>query len=459
MRLLIFSFLSVLFCVLSVDVVNAQRNFTLYHLEGTPQTHTMNPSFRPSSNVNVSIPALGMHSVGISHSGFKLNQLLQERSQDDSLEINPRAAIDAMRDLNHINIDMMNELFGFGFRVKQSYFSFSAVNRMQFNLLYPKDLFELALEGNGRELLGERASFDGLGLNFNSYIEYNFGYNRIFNDNLMIGARVKLLSGIANVNTSRSIIGLHTNAENFDLTADGSIRINSSNLAQFFEEDGSEEIPYQYAYNFRNRGFGVDAGVSYVMTEKLLLSLSMNDLGFINWRDNTRNFVSNDVDYTFRGVDLKGLEEDSLDVFDQLADSLVNVFSQTENTDTYRTSLYTRFYIGGRYQLTDWLGATALLYNEIVNRKYRAGLHVGVNAKLGQWLSGSLNYGYYGRSWSNIGFGLSLRGGPIQYFIGVDNILIGLNPAAHKNAHITTGLTLMFGKPDKEKPPGSLKFM
>ncbi len=438
--------------------LSAQRNFTLYHLEGTPQTHIMNPSFRPSSTVNVSFP-LGMQSVGVSHSGFAINDLLHERPQDDSLEIRPREAIDAMRDLNHINIDMMNEIFGFGFRIKQNYFSFSAVNRMQFNFLYPRDLFELALEGNGRELLGERASFDGLGVNFNSYVEYNFGYNRIFNDSLMIGARVKLLSGIANLNTSRSVLGLHTDSETFDITVDGSMRVNTSNLAQFFDEDGDGEVPYQYAYNFSNRGIGIDAGVSYVMTDKLLLSASVNDLGFINWTSNTRNFVSNDVNYTFQGVDINGFLKDSLDVFDQLADSLVNVFSQTDNTDSYRTSLYTRFYIGGRYQLTDWLGATGLLYNEIVNRRYRAGLHVGLNAKLGQWLSASVNYGYYGRSWSNIGFGLSLRGGPIQYFIGVDNIMVAMNPAGAKNAHLTTGLTLMFGKPDKEKTPGSLKFM
>ncbi len=434
----------------------SQRNFTLYHLEGTPQTHTMNPSFRPSSNVNVSFP-LGMQSVGVSHSGFTFNDLFKPRPQDDSLEISPSTAIDAMRDLNHVNVDVMNELFGFGFRVNNSYFSFSAVNRLQTNLLYPKDLFVLAVEGNGRSLLGKRASFDGLGFNLNSYVEYNFGYNQIFNENLMVGIRAKLLSGAANVTTSRSILGIYTDEETFDITVDGSMRINSSNLAMFLEED--EEVPYQNFYNFSNRGLGLDAGVSYIATDKLLLSASMNDLGFINWNSNVRNISSSDVEYTFRGVDLNQLMNDSLDVFDQMVDSLRSILNETEDTDSYRTSLYTRFYLGGRYQINKRVGATVLMYNEIVNRRYRAGLYVGLNAKLGQWLSASVNYGYYGRSWRNVGVGLSLRGGPVQYFIGVDNVMAGVNIGNHKNVHFTTGLTLMFGKPDKEKEPGSLKFL
>ena len=452
---------------LSSTILFGQRNFTLYHLEGTPQTHYLNPSFRPSSTVNVSLP-LGMQSVGVSSSAFALNDLIQEREQDDSLEIRLDAVIDLMNDLNHFNIDVQNEILGVGFRLDDNYFSLGIVNRLQFNFLYPRDLIKLAYEGNGDSFLGERASFDGLGVNLNSYVEYGIGYNRIIADNLMVGGRVKFLSGIANLRTTRSVFGVHTDSETFDITIDGSARINTSNISPLIsfededEENGNNEnddfSPHVYAYNFNNFGMGLDLGASYVVNDKLLISASMNDLGFINWSSNTHNFETNEIDFAYRGVNFGGFLEDSLDVFEQLADTMRTVFSGTDNREAYSTSLYTRFFIGGRYQVTEKIGATALLYNEIVNGRYRAGFHVGANLKLGQWLSACLNYGYYGRSWTNIGAGLSLRGGPVQFFVGMDNMIAAISPESQRNFHLTTGLTLMFGKPDKQKEPGVMKF-
>lgn len=453
--------IAVLAFVLFSQSFLAQRNFSLYHLEGSPQRHYINPAFRAGSNVNVSFPVFGMHSIGLSHSGFTINDLFHERAQDDSLEVRPEEAIRKMARLNHINFDVKNELFGFGFRVDDNYFSFSVMNRFQFNFLYPKDLFKFVVEGNGRDLLGERADFDELGLNMNSYIEYAVGYNRKLFDDLMIGARVKLISGIANINTSRSRIGIYTDPETFDLTLDGTMRINTTNVAAFGEdEDLSNEFnPLDYITGFSNFGIGVDAGASYEFEDKLTLSASVTDLGFINWQSNNQNYETNDISYTFRGVEMNGFfdGDDDNDAFDNLLDTLGNVFNQYENTDSYSTSLYTRFFIGGSYKLNEQLRATAMLYNEIVNRRYRAGLNVGVNAKLGEWLSASLQYGYFGRSWSNVGFGLHLRGGPIQYFVAVDNVLIATNPFGQKNAHFSTGISFMIGKPDKEKEAGNLK--
>ncbi|MCC5923945.1 MAG: hypothetical protein JJT77_09170, partial [Crocinitomicaceae bacterium] len=194
------------------------------------------------------------------------------------------------------------------------------------------------------------------------------------------------------------------------------------------------------------------------VNDRLLVSASMNDLGFIRWNGNTRNFSTNDVTYTFEGVDINQLLQDSLNVFDALIDSLAGLVGQDENNDSYSTSLYTRFFVGGRYLITDEIGGTLLLYNEIVNGRYRAGLHAGVNAKLGEWLSASVNYGYYGRGWANLGGGFSLRGGPVQFYLGVDNIIPVFDQRAARNLHAVFGMGFMIGKPDKEKTPGSLKF-
>lgn len=459
MRIFKISFFVLLF-VFVTQVVVAQRNFSMYHLEGAPQRHLINPAFKSGANVNVSLPVLGMNSFGFSHSGFTLNHLLYERPQDDSLEVRPEIAVQKMAGLNHVNFDMQNEIMGFGFRIKENYFSFSIMNRLQFNMLYPKDLFKFVVEGNGRDLLGQRANFDGLGVNLNSYIEYAFGYNRRFFDDFVIGGRVKFISGIANIHTKRSQLGIFTDAETFDLTLDGSMRLNSSNAGIFIEDEEAINTidPIDYIARFANFGIGFDLGATYELDEKLTLSASVLDLGFINWKSNTQNYETNDINYTFRGVELNGYfdQDEENDPFENLIDTLENVFEQYSNSERYTTSLYTRFFIGGEYKLNEKVRATAMLYNEITNKRYRAGINVGVNAKLGEWLSASAHYGYYGRSWSNLGVGLHLRGGPIQYFVCFDNLL-AVNYFSVKNVHFSTGLSLMFGKPDKEKKAGNLK--
>jgi hypothetical protein len=430
----------------------SQRNFSLYNLDNTPQAHYLNPAFRPGANFYISIP-LGMQSFGVSHSGFTVNDLLQTRSYDDSLELRPDIAIEKMAKVNHINVEAQNELFGMGIRFKKNYVSFSVTNRTQFNFLYSRDLFKFALQGNGKEFIGQRASLDGLGVNLNSYIEYGVGYNREINKKLAVGARFKLLSGIANVHTSKSQLGIYTDPEDFDLTIDGSMRVNTANIAPFYEDSTGDfyNTGYAYAYNFQNKGFGIDLGATYQVSKKLQVNASIVDLGFINWQTNTKNYVSNEVNYTFQGIDLNGFFTDSIDVLERLTDSLEQVFSQTENTDSYTTSLYTRFYIGAQYQLNKQFNGNILLYNEFVNKRYRPGLILSMNTKLGQWLTASVNYSIYGRSFTNLGLGLSLRGGPIQWYITSDNFLGFMFPQASKNLHIMTGFGIMIGKPDKDK--------
>lgn len=440
------------FAILFVSLpVLSQRNFSLYQLNTTAQSHYFNPAFKPSANVYVSLP-LGMQSFGFSHGGFTFNDLLSSRSQDDSLEFTPSVAIDKMGKLNYVSMDLHNELFGFGLRVKKNYFSFGLVHRSQINFMYTQDMFRFVFEGNGKSFIGERASLDGLGFNMHTYLEYGFGYNRQISDKLTVGGRLKLLSGVANIQTKKTELGITTDAEDFDITIDGAAQINTSNINPFVDSTQSSDFnPIPYAFNFQNSGLAVDLGATYKLNDKISFSGSIMDLGSIKWKTNNRNFVTDDFNFTFRGVDLNEFLKDSSDVFQELGDSIQDAFNQTENTDQYRTSLYTRVYLGGSYQLTKQFSASALWYNEFILGKYKTGLTLAANAKLGEWLTATVNYSVYNRSFANLGAGFSLRGGPIQFYCMTDNLLGVMRPQGSKNWHVTFGMGLLFGKPDKEK--------
>ena len=424
------------------QTVYSQKNFTLYHLNQTSQANYLNPGFKNKNRVYISLP-IGMQNISLMHSGFKLSDLIETRAQDDSLNLNISNAISKMAKTNYLNAEMSNELLGFGFRIKKNFFSFNVTNRFQARFTYPKDLFVLVTQGNGKDFLGQRASFDGLGFDLMSYVEYGLGYNRDVNDKLTVGGRIKLLSGIANIQTVKSQLGITTDPTSFDLTIDGGMRINTSNLDTTALNDPSK-IGLS-AFSFKNSGIALDLGASYQLLKKLQLNASLIDLGYIHWTTNVTNYVSSDVNYTFKGIDLN----DTL-ASDKLTDTIGKVFNQHQEHNAYTTKLHSKFYLGAKYEFNKYFYSSALLYNEIVAKKYTAGLSVAINARLRNWLYASLNYSAYGRSYNNVGFGFNIKGGPIQFYVMSDNILAFMNPENAKHVHASFGINIVVG-PRRDK--------
>lgn len=453
----LFKYIFLLAVVFVTSELTAQKNYTLYALNETSQAHYLNPAFKPKARFSIGLP-LGMQSVGVSNSGFNLNHLLQTRAQDDSLVFNAGNAISKMAKLNYFTVETYNEILGFGFTLNKSYFSFSASNRFQSNLVYPKDLFKFAFEGNGKDFLGQRASLDGFGINVMSYMEYAFGYNRQINEKLTVGVRFKLLSGIANVSTKKSELGIYTDATTFDITIDGSAAIHTSGIKPFYDTLNDDNYnPIKNAVSFKNRGFALDLGATYQLTKKISVSASLLDLGTIKWTTDNANFVSNNVNYTFRGVDLNEYLKDSTNTFaDNLSDTLKKIFTNEEDAKSYRTGLYTRFYLGAVYQINNKFSAGATLYNEFIRSRYRPALILSGNFKMNNWFAATVNYSTYARSFGNIGLGFTIKGGPIQFYVISDNINGFMFPKASKNFHISTGLNVLIGK--KKEKENKVKF-
>lgn len=435
--------------LLFIEGVFAQRNFSLHQHQHVAQSIHVNPAFRPNAQFYANIGG-GMHSFGFNHSGFTFDQLLVKRA-DDSLEFRPDNAIDAMARINHFNLDFQNELLGFGVRFGQTYLSFTATNRMQFSLIYPRDLFRFIFEGNGGSFLGQRADLDGFGVKFNAYMEYAIGANRTFlGERLTLGGRFKLISGIANIHTAKSELGIYTDSTTFDITIDGAMHAYTSGSSGYDLSD-YRNLGFTYLTRFPNMGMGIDLGATLRLNDMLDFSASVIDLGFINWKTDTKNFISDDVNYTFQGVDINQFMSDSSGYVDNFVDTLQGIFNATQNNDAYRTSLNTRFYFGARFKLMDAIHLNALWFNEFILGKYRPGIALGTTIKLKEILSISANYNMYGRAFGNIGLGLNMRLGPVQYFVMTDNILGVVNASASKNWHLNIGMSACFGKPDSKK--------
>ncbi len=427
--------------------LHAQNNFGFYGgLQKFPQAHNYNPAFNADNKFHFNL-GTGMHSFGISNSGFVLNDLLVSRPQDDSLVFSPSNAASKMAKLNFMDLNIQNELFSFGVKIKKTYFSLGLVNRMKFQFAYPQDFFLLMLEGNGGSTLGQRVDMDGLGVNFNSYIELALGANREINDRLKVGTRLKLLSGIANITTEKSVLGITTNATTFDLTLDGELDLRTSGMPL----NGVNYDPLT-ALKARNKGFAFDFGGTYKLTDKILLSASILDLGYIKWTQNIQNYKRTAFSYIFEGVDLNQAINDT-NYFNTLADTLETILQVDGNNDSYRSVLPARMIMGANYEITKMFGAGAFLFSDFSNSRYRPTLLVQGSFTLKKWLMVNMNYAISARSAKNLGMSIGLKGGGMAYFISTDNLLGFIRPAYAKNFHISTGLAFCIGKvKDKLEP-------
>ncbi len=438
----------VLISLFSSMCVFSQKNFTLYNMKSTPQAISVNPSFMPKAKLYISLP-IGMVDFGVTNSAFSFNTLFKKRA-DDSLAIDAKGVIEGLKPLNYFSVETNNELFGLGIKFKGLYLSFNTTLKSRFNFVYPKDLIQFAFEGNGKNFLDKRVSLDGLSINLNTYVEYAFGATKEINDKLTVGGRLKIISGLANISTKKTELGIYTDPTTFALTIDGSAEINSSNSLFFALDTNNSATSNNFPntvksslFKFVNKGVGIDLGGTYKLNDKLAVNASIIDLGSISWKSNVSNLKTNDINYTFDGIDLNQfLNDTTAKPLGRLTDTLVKVFDYEQNTTKYSTSLNTKIYLGANYNFTKSVNAGALLFNEFIGGKYRAGFSLSMNTMLKRWLVASMSYTMYNGSFSNIGLGLSMNAGPVQFYILSDNVLSFINPLNARNAHLCGGISI-----------------
>lgn len=452
--------------ILASGAVYAQQDLTLYNMRYLQQASFTNPAFFPECKVNVGVPAISGGQFRVGNSGFVYKDFV-ELGSDDSLRLTPVNALSAMKELNYFEQELRTDIIHFGFRLKEkNYLSLNVSVRELFRAAYPQDFFTLAFVGNGLTpdqaandpaignsdygLLGERANLDGFGVDMTVWSEIGIQYARklLEDDKLIIGFRPKLLLGAANIYTRESEIGLTTDPKNYTLTGDLNFVMNTSNVDTATIRD--TETYTDPSIYFQNLGFGLDLGATYDITDKFQVSTSATDIGFINWKSNTRSYYLVGAD-TFSGVE--GLEDellggggsDTSSVQEDLIESLTDGFSDSTDTDKYRNWLTARYNLGLNYQFHEKQNLGLLLNAHSVKRKLRAAMTLSYNFRLRKWIGFSANYSIYNRSFANIGLGLSLNLSPIQGYIIFDNVLAPFMLQNTRNVHVRAGINLTFG--------------
>ena len=434
----------VLFSILvSSFQVHSQQINTMYFMDNIPVRNYLNPSFQPLKDFYLGLPLLGYSQFGIGNNSITLKDVIYKQNGQTIFFFdeggNKLNLYNALNPTTFFNTNANINLLDFGFRTGKSYWSFSLNEKMDAHIGIPKDLMKFALFGTP-DLYNNNFNFNNLGIDASIYTEAGIGYSRKMSDKFSIGGKIKLLWGSANVSSLNQNIGLNTGIDQWILKGQGTINIASIgdlNIGDNFQSIGFS-LPATLRSWFKPVGIGggVDIGLMYKPVENLGFSMALTDLGLINWTSNVKN-VNYNVDYTFNGFGSFNLN--STINIQNLTDSVLNAIqkspSSSQTAKSYTTYTSPKLNIGIEYGFLNNKLSLGLLSRTVkYNEDYSEELTASINGRPTNWLNASLSYSILNGQFSNIGAGLGLRTGFVNWFLSADYIPLYYAPSFTSNS-------------------------
>lgn len=435
--------------------LKAQNGLSFYHLgKSTPQGNHMNPSFFPDAKFYVSLPALSGIQVSLNN-GFGYEDVFTEIPNTDSVLLDVDNLLAKLDNGDFLEFNSNISLFQFGMRLGQSsFFTIFANERVSAGIVYPLELLKYAWRGN-QEFLGQTFTESDLRVSVNYFREYGIGYSQeidvLGGRKLRVGARVKMLQGIVNANTSDNLsIDVRTDADRFNLN----IAVNDP----VFRTAGIESIDGNDAGSYitsnANKGVGFDFGAELELNEKINLALAVNDLGGISWTEGIKNYTVNNTEIDYEGLDLKNTD----DLSQALKDTLSAKFDDDTNTESFKTNLDTRTFIGGTYQILPKGRISASISNKFILGKTNTTIGVGYTHRFGKAFTASTTIVKKPNQKPSIGGGFALRLGFFQLYSTIDNAFVFNDVTKVNKIDLRFGINFLFGRNKAKTKRKSGKF-
>lgn len=459
----------------------SQINNSLYFMHGVPQSNKINPAHQPNCGFYFGIPGIAPLRVDISSSSLAYGDIIYPHPTQDSLItfLHPlgdkQAFLDLLKPVNFVATDLGISLLSVGFRTGIGFFSLDVTTRLDGNIYYPGDLARLVLNG---AIEGETYQLDGIGVDLSAFDEISLGWSGAILDNLYVGARAKLLFGIGSLSTTGSQLSVTTSQDAWNIQSDMIFNASLPFAEIEYDADGMiDEVVLNddienldpsaipgYVFNTGNMGLGVDLGIDYRPIEQLLVSASVVDLGYINWKDGVHD-VSYQMEYDFTGLEVNplGFSEDQTfgDYIDstisQLGDSLSN-FLEFTSGGVFSKRMNTKLFVGASFFITPKINFGILSRTDFFTEKVTEQVTATANLTTGRFVNFTLSYSYMNDYFKNFGAGLSLNAGPLNIYLISDNALnVVFWPQESRSVNLWFGMNLVFGykqfkRTDRDRP-------
>jgi hypothetical protein len=423
----------------------SQSGMSLYHLNNaTFQGSNFNPAFIPDGKLFIGIP--GLSGVMLDYNGLSYNDAIgTDEAGQRILDIDK--IVRNSDKLNFISAEAEISTFYLGYRPSSTLaVSFFVRERMSAKGFYTEDM--VSLWNGNTQFIGGEVSLDKALIDQRYYREYGIGiWKSLPNKGLNIGVRAKFLNGMVSVVTDKKFDGTVAFDEdngqiNFSATH---ANVNTSGL-NIMQSTNSNDLVSHLISN-GNIGFGIDLGAHLKVTKEISVALSVNDLGYINWKVDPENYILKDTSFIFEGIELKDIDNLS----DAYADSLKNYFQDTTLVQSYKTGLNTSAYGSVMYQLTPNDLFTATISSHVVQSNFRMMYALAYTRKVGKVLNASLNVMRIPQQGIDVGVAAAVNLGAFQMYIASDKLLKVWNVPEASAVDFRFGINLTFGKQKVQK--------
>ncbi len=432
----------------------AQPN-TLYFMDNIHQSNYLNPAFQGNCNGYLSLPAMSGVFANASNSGFDYNDLIHLGTGllSDSLVIDIEKVKTKLGKKNYLNAELFVPILGFGFWSGDSYITFEISNKTKLNFSYPESF--IALTGGNVNNIGidNPLAIEKFGPDVINYNEFAFGWSKKIVHRLTIGAKLKILSGLAAVQNKTTDFKLYTADTSYAMQLETDLKYNISAPVDFtYDESGLiSDLKYDEAnlvsdlMPTKNFGLALDLGAVYQFNDHLKLFASLTDLGFIRW-NNKPVELSQKGSFNFTGLSLDSVWSDSdYDEMAALGDSISDFFHFEHIDKKFTTMLNANLYLGATYEIAPFLNFGILSRTLYFDKSLHQAFTISANFNPARFFTATLSYSAMNREYKNIGLGFGLKFGPMQFYLLTDNIYTALMPKNSKTFCIMTGINMNFG--------------
>lgn len=419
--------------VLGLASVQAQYITSTSRLTGVPQHTDLFPGSRPQLKGWLGMTGLSAVALRLDNTLLHPEGLFSPGPAGGTVVHLERLLDQLLSDNNQVGVSQSIELASLGFsggELGESIWSFRIRERAEFDLQLPGDLLTLPMMGNAP---GSFHDFSGLSLRAIHFREYSAGWNRAWGERIHTGVRLNYLYGMECAELTQFEANWHTDPTTYayGLSASGAFRSSGLNTIQDMSNDLENYLLYR-----DNRGWSMDFGFQWAITDRIQAGAHILDAGRIEWVEDLQDYTLDASNYSYAGPTIQG--EDDLALFegDSLSnwleaevDVLDSLFIPNAGESPFATVLPVRLIGEGSFAVRETDKATTRVHGMYMGRmveKSIADWMVSVGLVHAWSQRGALNvvWNQFGKGYGAVGAALSLNLGIFQWHLAVDNVLL-----------------------------------
>ena len=418
---------------------SAQQNLRSgYFLDGYTYKYKMNPAMAPERGF-FAMPVLGNMGIGM-ESNLGLSDFLYPTESGKlatflSPNVSNEEFLKHVPENHRMNMNYDLNILAFGFRTGKSYHTVDLSTRIDGSANVPGSLYSFMKVGSA---LGDyNWDISNIGMKASARAQLAYGYSRSINEALTIGARVKLLMGMFNLDVTMDKMQLEMSADRWAVEAHGDM-ILSDNISEF--------SPSSF-------GFGIDLGATYDFLDYFTASLSVLDLGSVSW-NNTTIASTPDTSWSFDGFDNVQMTSMGEQISEMISD-LTGAFAFEKKEVGVKKSagLAATIHAGIEARMPFYERLSfGMLYTQKIDGVYSFSEgRLAASVAPTNWFSLTTNYAIsnLGHSW---GGAVNLHLPGFGIFFGLDSLVPLMNvtpqfiPVNAVNTNMAFGINFSFGK-------------